>query len=93
MGCSATCWNAGIIIADIESPIRATVLVELASPITHSGCPLWKGVRRQPLNHSAFFSLEVSASDGVRFDGTALSPTDALSAVCTCANSCLISVS
>ena len=36
------------------------------------------------------FGEVLLVGEGARFDGTALSPTDASSAACTCANNCFI---
>ena len=91
--CAAICWNAGVHIAACESPTRATVVVEAVSPIAHSGCPPWKGVRRQPLNNRAVFSAPASASGGSRFDGTALRSAEAATAACTWANACCTAAS
>ena len=67
--CAAICWNAGFHIAACESPTRATVVVEAVSPVAHSGCPLWKGVRRQPLNNMALSSAAAPRAAGSRFEG------------------------
>src|SRR5947209_8911191 len=84
--CAPICWNAGIHIEEWESPTTDTVVLEAVSPIAHSGCPLWNGARRQPLNNMAPTSPPASPSVGFRFDGTALISADDATAACTCAN-------